>query len=212
MEKPTWPDESSLPRSQQADGQPVKWEPSTGRPASFPRVTSNVVHSRWWRKHSLGQEVTSPGTPGNAATFEEATLESKGGLLPCRSELVALPGWFKFKDLASSNAVTSSKYVSDCFTRGIYELQHTKPLSHWDFSFNFTHKQYKRCTFFSFSALNQFRIIIICPERKAPTKRIHNQHKQIQCYRFICDFRQFFVFVFYIFSPNCGLDVQSALM
>lgn len=91
--------------------------------------------------------------PRNTATFEEATLESKDGLLPFCSELVALPGWFKFKDLVSSNAVTSSKYVSDCFTCGIYELQHTKPLSHWDFSFNFTHKQYKRCTFFFFFLL-----------------------------------------------------------
>lgn len=68
----------------------------------------------------------------------------------------------------------------------------------------------KDAHFFLFPALNQLIIIIICPERKAPTKRIHNQHKQIQCNRFICDFRQLFVFVFYIFSPNCGLDVQSA--
>lgn len=109
--------------------------------------------------------------------------------------------------------MTSSKYVSDCFTRGIYELQRTKPLSHWDFNFNFTHKQYERRTFLLFPALNQLIIIIIiiCPERKAPTKRNHNQHDQIQCNRFICDFRQFFFVVnFYIFSPNCGLNVQSA--
>lgn len=45
-----------------------------------------------------------------------ATLEAKGHLLLFYSELVALPGYCKYIDFVSSKALSSTKYVSDCFS------------------------------------------------------------------------------------------------